>query len=84
MIVLCQQPTTDICSFFNRAMVLAAGELVYFGETGAQAQQLLAASGMPCPPLYSPLEQFMRLIDPSFEVRGAAEHAGSALKSSLL
>ena len=67
-IVQCQQPTTDICSFFTRAFVLCAGEVVYFGETGAQAVQLLGASGMPCPPLYSPLEQFMRLIDPTFEV----------------
>ena len=66
-IVVCQQPTTDICSFFTRAFVLCTGEVVYFGETGSQAMQLLASSGMPCPPLYSPLEQFMRLIDPSFE-----------------
>ena len=67
-IVQCQQPTTDICSFFTRAFVLCGGEVVYFGETGAQAVQLLGAAGMPCPPLYSPLEQFMRLIDPTFEV----------------
>ena len=65
--MVCQQPTTDICSFFTRAFVLCTGEVVYFGETGSQAMQLLASSGMPCPPLYSPLEQFMRLIDPSFE-----------------
>ena len=71
-IVVCQQPTTDICSFFTRAFVLCTGEVVYFGETGAQAMQLLASSGMPCPPLYSPLEQFMRLVDPSFEVRQPA------------
>ena len=64
----CQQPTTDICSFFTRALVLCAGEVVYFGETGAQAVKLLGDAGMPCPPLYSPLEQFMRLIDPTFEV----------------
>ena len=67
-IIQCQQPTTDICSFFTHMAVLCAGELVYFGGTGVQAVQLLGNAGMPCPPLYSPLEQFMHLIDPTFEV----------------
>ena len=42
--------------------------MVYFGDTGTQAVGLLMSAGMPCPPLYSPVEQYMRLIDPSFEV----------------
>ena len=41
---------------------------MYFGDTGTQAVGLLMSAGMPCPPLYSPVEQYMRLIDPSFEV----------------
>lgn len=64
----CQQPTTDVCSFFTRAYVLYKGEVVYFGEAGSEAAGLLKSAGLPCPALYSPVEQFMRLIDPSFEV----------------
>lgn len=67
-IVVCQQPTTDMCSFFSSAYILVSGEVVYFGDTGAQAVDLLMSAGMPCPPLYSPVEQYMRLVDPSFEV----------------
>ncbi|KAK9808271.1 hypothetical protein WJX73_005701 [Symbiochloris irregularis] len=77
VMVSVQQPTTDMCSFFTRAIVLCAGEVVYFGETGAQAVQLLGSAGMPCPPLYSPLEQFMRLIDPTFEVYLQVAQAGN-------
>ncbi len=62
------QPTTDICSFFSRAYILTNGEVVYFGNTSAQALDLLTAAGMPCPPLYSPVEQYMRLVDNTFEV----------------
>lgn len=67
-IVEAEQPSTDVCSFFDRAYILAQGELVFFGSTGHDAVQLLTSAGMPCPPLYSPVEQFMRLIDPTFEV----------------
>ena len=67
-IVEAEQPSTDVCSFFDRAYILAHGELVFFGSTGHDAVQLLTSAGMPCPPLYSPVEQFMRLIDPTFEV----------------
>lgn len=62
------QPTTDICSFFSRAYILVNGEVVYFGDTGSQAMSLLSTAGMPCPPLYSPVEQYIRLIDDTFEV----------------
>lgn len=61
------QPTTDICSFFSRAYILVNGEVVYFGDTGTQAMRLLASAGMPCPPLYSPVEQYIRLVDSTFE-----------------
>lgn len=64
----CGQPSTDICTFFTRAYILVDGEVVYFGDSGSQALELLSAAGMPCPPIYSPLEQFYRLVDPSFEV----------------
>ena len=64
-----QQASTDTCSFFNQAYVLSGGELVYHGGSSEQAMAVLAGSGMPCPPLYHPIEQYMRLIDPSFEVR---------------
>ncbi|KAK9808829.1 hypothetical protein WJX72_004504 [[Myrmecia] bisecta] len=67
-IIAVQQPTTDMCSFFGKAYVLCAGELVFFGNTNQEARDLLSAAGMPCPPLYSPVEQYMRLLDPSFEV----------------
>lgn len=63
-----QQASTDICSFFNQAYVLSAGEVVYHGGANEQAMAMLGGSGMPCPPLYHPIEQYMRLIDPSFEV----------------
>lgn len=76
-----QQPTTDICSFFNKAYVLCNGELVYFGNTANEALSLLSSSGMPCPPLYSPVEQYMRLIDPSFEVCICAYHLHAILNS---
>lgn len=65
---MCQQPTTDSCSFFTSAYILVNGEVVYFGDTGTKAVNLLMGAGMPCPPLYSPVEQYMRLVDPSFEV----------------
>lgn len=45
------------------------GEVVYFGDTGSQAMGLLSSAGMPCPPLYSPVEQYIRLVDNTFEVR---------------
>lgn len=64
-----EQASTDICTFFNQAYVLSAGQVVYFGDSSEQARAVLNGSGMPCPPLYHPVEQFMRLIDPSFEVR---------------
>lgn len=67
-IVEVQQASTDICSFFNQAYVLSAGEVVYHGGANEQAMAMLGGSGMPCPPLYHPIEQYMRLIDPSFEV----------------
>lgn len=67
-IVAVGQPTTDICSFFSRAYILVNGEVVYFGDTGSQAMSLLSTAGMPCPPLYSPVEQYIRLIDNTFEV----------------
>ena len=67
-IVAVGQPTTDICSFFSRAYILVNGEVVYFGDTGGQAMGLLASAGMPCPPLYSPVEQYIRLVDNTFEV----------------
>ena len=63
-----EQASTDICTFFNQAYVLSAGQVVYFGDASDQARAVLSGSGMPCPPLYHPVEQFMRLIDPSFEV----------------
>lgn len=63
-----QQASTDTCSFFNQAYVLSGGELVYHGGSSEQAMAVLGGSGMPCPPLYHPIEQYMRLIDPSFEV----------------
>lgn len=61
------QPTTDVCTFFHRACILANGEVVYFGDTGGQAMSLLSSAGMPCPPLYSPVEQYIRLVDSTFE-----------------
>ncbi|KAL3144206.1 hypothetical protein ABBQ32_003987 [Trebouxia sp. C0010 RCD-2024] len=67
-IVEVQQASTDTCSFFNQAYVLSGGELVYHGGSSEQAMAVLGGSGMPCPPLYHPIEQYMRLIDPSFEV----------------
>ncbi len=67
-VVEVQQASTDICSFFNQAYVLSAGEVVYHGGANEQAMAMLGGSGMPCPPLYHPIEQYMRLIDPSFEV----------------
>ena len=67
-IVEVQQASTDICSFFNQAYVLSGGEVVYHGGSNEQAMAVLGGSGMPCPPLYHPIEQYMRLIDPSFEV----------------
>ena len=67
-IVEVQQASTDICTFFNQAYVLCAGEVVYHGGSSEQAMAMLGGSGMPCPPLYHPIEQYMRLIDPSFEV----------------
>lgn len=67
-IVEVEQASTDICTFFNQAYVLSAGQVVYFGDSNEQARAVLGGSGMPCPPLYHPVEQFMRLIDPSFEV----------------
>ena len=67
-IVEVEQASTDICTFFNQAYVLSAGQVVYFGDASDQARAVLSGSGMPCPPLYHPVEQFMRLIDPSFEV----------------
>ena len=67
-VVEVQQASTDICSFFNQAYVLSAGEVVYHGGANEQAMGMLGGSGMPCPPLYHPIEQYMRLIDPSFEV----------------
>lgn len=71
------QPTTDICSFFSRAYILANGEVVYFGDSGSQAMDLLLAAGMPCPPLYSPVEQYMRLVDNTFEVYLQANAGGT-------
>lgn len=73
-----QQASTDICSFFNQAYVLFAGEVVYHGGSSEQALAVLGGSGMPCPPLYHPIEQYMRLIDPSFEV-GPLPSAARAL-----
>ena len=67
-VVAVGQPTTDICSFFSRAYILVNGEVVYFGDTGSQAMKLLGTAGMPCPPLYSPVEQYIRLVDSTFEV----------------
>ncbi|DBA90502.1 TPA: hypothetical protein ACH3X1_003765 [Trebouxia sp. C0004] len=67
-VVEVQQASTDICSFFNQAYVLSAGEVVYHGGANEQTMAMLGGSGMPCPPLYHPIEQYMRLIDPSFEV----------------
>ena len=67
-IVEVQQASTDTCTFFNQAYVLCAGEVVYHGGSNEQAMAMLGGSGMPCPPLYHPIEQYMRLIDPSFEV----------------
>ena len=67
-IVEVQQASTDTCSFFNQAYVLSGGEVVYHGGSSDQAMAVLGGSGMPCPPLYHPIEQYMRLIDPSFEV----------------
>lgn len=67
-VVEVQQASTDICSFFNQAYVLSAGEVVYHGGANEEAMAMLGGSGMPCPPLYHPIEQYMRLIDPSFEV----------------
>lgn len=67
-IVEVQQASTDTCTFFNQAYVLCAGEVVYHGGSSEQAMAMLGGSGMPCPPLYHPIEQYMRLIDPSFEV----------------
>ena len=67
-IVEVQQASTDTCSFFNQAYVLSGGEVVYHGGSNEQAMAVLGGSGMPCPPLYHPIEQYMRLIDPSFEV----------------
>eukprot|EP00891_Asterochloris_glomerata_P004825 jgi/Astpho2/4825/Aster-07523 len=88
-IVEAEQPSTDVCSFFDRAYILAQGELVFFGSTGHDAVQLLTSAGMPCPPLYSPVEQFMRLIDPTFEVYlqtapGGAEEGWTANFSSMM
>ena len=67
-IVEVQQASTDTCTFFHQAYVLCAGEVVFHGDSKDQALAMLGASGMPCPPLYHPIEQYMRLIDPSFEV----------------
>ena len=73
-IVEVQQASTDTCSFFNQAYVLSGGEVVYHGGSNKQAMGMLGGSGMPCPPLYHPIEQYMRLIDPSFEVSYATLH----------
>ena len=42
---------------------------MYFGSAEADARSLLAGCGMPCPPIYSPMEQYMHLLDPSYEVK---------------
>lgn len=81
-IVEVQQASTDICSFFNQAYVLSAGEVVYQGGANEQAMAVLGGSGMPCPPLYHPIEQYMRLIDPSFEVSLTA-HMCTVLQPTL-
>ncbi len=81
-VVEVQQASTDICSFFNQAYVLSAGEVVYHGGANEEAMAMLGGSGMPCPPLYHPIEQYMRLIDPSFEV-SMTVHMCTNLQPSL-
>ena len=67
-ILSCCQPSTDACAFFTRAYILVDGQVVYFGGSDQQAADMLSNAGMPCPPVHSPVEQYYRLVDPSFEV----------------
>jgi len=55
------QPSTEIFDLFDSLLLLAHGQIVYFGPS-SEAVQYFTSLGYPCPMYMNPTDHFMKLI----------------------
>jgi ATP-binding cassette subfamily G (WHITE) protein 2 len=78
------QPSTKIFELFDVLMILAAGNVVYYGPA-QEAVDYYAMQNFPCPPLSNPADHFLDVIsaDPSDpeQIQQAVENAKKLIEA---
>ncbi|KAG0559801.1 hypothetical protein KC19_10G129800 [Ceratodon purpureus] len=66
VISVIHQPSSEVFALFDNLALLSKGRTVYFGEA-ASASEFFAASNYPCPPMQSPSDHYLAIINADFD-----------------